>query len=140
MVCQKSEWGWSLVAEQLKPSAIVQGRSCHTGHQHPDLITYVRWSPPVSHTHAPTRAGSPPVSLSPTFHCLTRPNGLAFMVPGETLAPGGNALTPVASELECAVGCMIAPRCVYYIYLPGWRPAGWVPPNNQPPEDFAPNT
>ncbi|KAG2483972.1 hypothetical protein HYH03_017217 [Edaphochlamys debaryana] len=63
----------------------------------------------------------PAATLSPTFYCLDRPDGLAFIVPGEQLPRYNPLYTP--SETECATACMLAPRCAFYTYLPEWGDA-----------------
>ncbi|KAG2424121.1 hypothetical protein HXX76_014795 [Chlamydomonas incerta] len=81
--------------------------------------------------------GAPDVSSQTSFYCLTRPNGLAYMVAGERLP---NTPLSTANEADCAVSCMVQPRCVYYIYLPNWRPADWTPPDNLDAWLFPPNS
>ena len=49
-----------------------------------------------------------------------RPNGLAYVLPGEPLP---NRPPGVNSETECQVLCMINPRCTFYNYFPLWQPA-----------------
>ncbi|KAG2440759.1 hypothetical protein HXX76_003616 [Chlamydomonas incerta] len=65
-------------------------------------------------------------TLTPTFYCLTRPNGLAYMVPGEQLEGSPQY---VESELACGVACMINPTCVYYTYLPNAGPPSPADPS-----------
>ncbi|KAG2487581.1 hypothetical protein HYH03_013860 [Edaphochlamys debaryana] len=77
------------------------------------------------------RRGAPAVSLTPPFHCIARPSGLAVLVPGERLP------LPVligVSELQCAAQCVVTPRCVYYTFLAAtpWSPAWGVPPPDDP--------
>ncbi|KAG2487945.1 hypothetical protein HYH03_013524 [Edaphochlamys debaryana] len=74
---------------------------------------------------------TPVVSLAPTYHCLSRPDGLAWMVAGEQTSALPLA---VAEEADCAVQCMLSPRCAYYIFLPNWRPANFPEADLMAPE------
>ncbi|KAG2489770.1 hypothetical protein HYH03_011721 [Edaphochlamys debaryana] len=60
---------------------------------------------------------TPAATLTPGFFCLARPNGLAFIVPGELLP---RMPTNPDTEAQCATSCMLAPKCVFYTYLPQW--------------------
>ncbi|KAG2485484.1 hypothetical protein HYH03_015758 [Edaphochlamys debaryana] len=54
-------------------------------------------------------------TLKPKFFCVSRPNGLAYAVPGIQLPRSPRI---VEDERECALWCMIEPKCTFYTYLP----------------------
>ncbi|KAG2490017.1 hypothetical protein HYH03_011482 [Edaphochlamys debaryana] len=62
----------------------------------------------------------PDLNLYPDVYCIARPNGFAFMVPGELIGDG-----PLLAnrESDCIAACMVQPACVYYTYIPGYQDA-----------------